>query len=182
MGRNSSLKERLREKIQEPYRLLNDLFQAFPISTPSANMACFEQDPLNTYRATYCTASPNLFWTLIFLCMKNRQLIRHATTGGHTNNQSNVYCARSEAPKAPGLARLIILSRVKRLSRAWCQRPAKSAGLSILAYIAMASALTSSSVRSQGAFCVSRQHRKVSTLWSYFYGFRFFAVVKCSLQ
>ena len=51
----------------------------------------------------------------------------------------------------------------------------------------MASALTSSSVWRHRAFCVSRQHRRVSTLWSYCYGFRFFAVVlgvgiKCFLQ
>ena len=47
------------------------------------------------YRALYCSTSPNLFCT--FLCIKYRQRFRHATTGGHTNAQSNVFCERSEA-------------------------------------------------------------------------------------
>ena len=57
----------------------------------------------------------------------------------------------------------------------------------LLAYIAMVSALTSSRVWRHGAFCASRQHRRVLTLCLYFYRFRFFAVVlgvgiKCFLQ
>ena len=140
MGRNSSLKEQLRViKIQEPNGLLNDLFlfqRLLLIWSVSNRILLILIEPH--------TASPNIFRTLVFLCMKNRRLLRHATTGGHTTDQLNVYCERSKAPKAPGLVRLIISSRAKRLSRTWCQRSraAKSAGPSILANITMVSALT----------------------------------------